>query len=304
MSALAFIIAGMLAAATPLILAAVGEMVAERTGVLNLGIEGMMALGAAVAFIVVTLTGSHLLGFAAAAVAGALLAMVFALLALGFLANQVAAGLGIGVMGQGLSALVGKEYESRTVRGLPDLHVPGLSDIPFLGRTLFSQDIVVWLTIFGAVAIWVVLNRTRAGLVIRAVGENPHAARAVGFRVIAIRTAALAFGGAMAGIAGAYASTVLTTLWAEGMIAGRGWIAVALVVFGTWRTGRVAFGAVLFGALSLGELALQAAGVPLSSQVLASVPYAVTILMLVVISSDRRRMAQNSVASLGQTYHG
>jgi ABC-type uncharacterized transport system permease subunit len=302
MSAVEFILAGMLAAATPFLLAALGELVVERSGVLNLGIEGMMAFGAAVAFVVASLSGSHSLGFLVAALAGAGIALVFALLALGFVANQVAAGLAIGVLGQGLSSLVGKPFESQTISGLPKLPLPVLADIPLIGG-LFSQDAVVWLTLVLAGTIWAVLNHSKLGLIIRAVGENPHASRAIGFPVILIRTGAIAFGGAMAGVAGAYASTVYTPLWADGMIAGRGWIALALVVFGTWQTGRVVFGAFLFGALSLGELSAQAAGVGLPSQLLASIPYIVTILMLAVISSDRRRMRLNTVASLGQPFN-
>jgi general nucleoside transport system permease protein len=301
MSAIEFILAGMLAAAAPFLLAALGELIVERSGVLNLGIEGMMALGAAVGFVVVSTTSSHSLGFLAAALAGVAIALIFALLALGFVANQVAAGLAIGVLGQGLSSLFGKPFESQTVTGLPKLSLPLLSDLPLVGG-LFAQDLVVWLTLALAVAIWATLNHSKLGLIIRAVGENPHATRAIGFPVFLIRTSTIAFGGALAGIAGAYASTVYTPLWADGMIAGRGWIALALVVFGTWQTGRVVFGAFLFGALSLGELTAQAAGVGLPSQLLASVPYAVTILMLAVISSNRRRMRLNTVASLGQPF--
>jgi simple sugar transport system permease protein len=162
--------------------------------------------------------------------------------------------------------------------------MPILSEIPVLGPTLFTQDIVVWLTILGAITMWYVLNRTKVGLIVTAIGENSDAARTIGYPVTSIRYAAVAFGGAMCGLAGAYAATVYTPLWAEGMIAGRGWIAVALVVFGTWQTGRIAFGAVLFGLLSLGELTAQAAGVGLPSQLLSSLPYIATILMLVVIS--------------------
>ncbi len=301
MSGIAFILAGTLAAATPLLLAALGEMVVERSGVLNLGLEGMMALGAALGFIVVFLTGNHALGFLVAGLGGAVLSLVFASLVLGFVANQVAAGLGVGLLGLGLSSLVGKAYESRTVPGLPRLHLPGLSDLPLVGP-LLTQDIVVWLSLVLALGLWAVLAHSKAGLVVRAVGENPHAARALGFPVIAIRCGAIAFGGTLAGLAGAYASTVYTPLWADGMIAGRGWIALALVVFGTWATGRIVFGALLFGALSLGELSAQAAGVGLPSQVLASLPYAVTILMLAVISSDRRRMRRTAIASLGQPF--
>jgi len=301
MTAVDFILAGMLAAATPMLLAALGELVVERSGVLNLGLEGIMALGAALGFITTYTYGSHVLGFVAAALGGAAIALLFALVVLGFMANQVAAGLAIGILGTGLSSLFGKSFESLTITGLPRLALPGLSDLPVVG-VLFVQDIVVWLTLLFALALWAVLNHSKLGLMIRAVGENPHAARAIGFRVIPIRCAAIVFGGALTGIGGAYASTVYTPLWADGMIAGRGWIALALVVFGTWQTGRIVFGALLFGALSLGELSAQAAGVGLPSQVLASLPYVVTILMLAVISSDRRRMRRNTIASLGQPF--
>jgi general nucleoside transport system permease protein len=261
--------------------------VVERTGVLNLGLEGMMALGAAIAFICVYHSGSHLIGFVAAAASGAALAMIFAGLVLGVRANEVAAGLAIGVLGLGLSALFGKSYESQTISGLPEYGLPLLSRIPVVGPTLLTQDIVVWLAVLGTVALWYVLNRTKLGLIITAVGENSVAARAIGYPVGAIRCAAIGFGGGMSGLAGAYAATVYTPLWADGMIAGRGWIALALVVFGTWQTGRVAFGAVLFGLLSIGELSVQAMGVPLPSQLLSSLPYLATILMLVVISKRR-----------------
>lgn len=291
MAALEFLLAGTLAAALPLLLAALGEMVVEKTGLLNLGLEGMMAVGAAIAFIVVWHSGSHALGFAAAALAAAALSMVFAFLVIAVRANQVAVGLAISVLGLGLSALFGKTYESQTISGLPDYGLPLLSSIPMIGPTLLTQDIVVWLSIVGTIALWYALNRTKAGLVIAAVGENADAARALGYPVASIRCAAVAFGGAMCGLAGAYAATVYTPLWADGMIAGRGWIAVALVVFGTWQTGRVAFGALLFGILSLGELTAQAMGVGIPSQVLSSLPYIVTILMLVVISGRMRRAA-------------
>ncbi len=301
MSAAEFILSGMLAAATPFLLAALGELVVERSGVLNLGLEGIMAFAAAIAFIVVYQGGGHMLAFGVAAIAGAALAMVFGVLVLTFRANQVAAGLAIGILGLGLSSLVGKPYESLTITGLPKLALPGLSSLPVVGG-LFVQDAAVWLSLIATAAIWYMFRATKLGLTIRAVGENPHAAHAIGTPVIALRAAAIAFGGAMSGVAGAYASTVYTPLWADGMIAGRGWIALALVVFGTWMTGRVFFGACLFGALSLAELTAQAAGVGLPSQLLASLPYLVTILILGIISSDRRRMRLNAVASLGEPF--
>ncbi|MFB2552867.1 ABC transporter permease [Ensifer soli] len=301
MNALAFILAGMLAAATPFLLAALGEMVVERAGVLNLGVEGLMALGAVVAFIIVYHGGGHILGFLAAGLAGAALSLVFAGVALGFRANQVATGLAIGILGQGLSALFGKSYESLTVKGLPKLALPGLSEIPLIGG-LFVQDAVVWLSLLVTVAIWATFAYTKTGLVLRAIGENPKAAHAIGYPVIGVRVAAIAFGGLMAGFAGAYAATVYTPLWADGMIAGRGWIAIALVVFGTWLTGRVFLGACLFGAVSLTSLAAQTTGLAVPSQLLSSLPYLVTILVLGIISADRRLLKLNGVASLGEPF--
>ena len=260
-----------------------------------------MALAAALAFIVVYQGAGHPAAFGVGALAGMAAALVFAVAVLTFRANQVAAGLAISILCLGLSALAGRSFESLTVTGLPKLEVPLLSDVPVIGG-VFRQDLVVWLALLGAMAIHLVFRHTRLGLVIRAVGENPHAAQTIGHPVIAIRYAAVAFGGAMAGLAGAYASTVYTPLWADGMIAGRGWIALALVVFGTWQTGRVFLGACLFGALSLAELAAQAVGVQLPSQLLASLPYLATIIVLGIISSNRRRMKLNSVASLGEPF--
>ena len=291
----------MLAAATPFLLAALGELIVERTGVLNLGLEGMMAFTAAIAFIGVHAGYGHGMAFLMAALVGALIALLFGMLVLGFRANQVAAGLATGILGLGLSALIGKPYESLTITGIRELAVPGLSDLPLVGG-LFSQDLVVWLTLLLTLGIWWMFRATRLGLVLRAVGENPHAAHAIGIPVITVRLAAIVFGGVMAGLAGAYASTVYTPLWADGMIAGRGWIALALVVFGTWTTSRVFFGACLFGALSLAELTAQATGMRLSSQLLASLPYLVTIAILGIISSNQARMRMNAVASLGKPY--
>ncbi|RJE79141.1 ABC transporter permease [Paracoccus sp. JM45] len=298
MIGLSFVLSGMLAAAMPFLLAALGELVAERAGVLNLGIEGMMALGAVTGFVIIFHGFGHATGFLGAGLAGAALSLLFAWLALSLRANQVAAGLAIGIFGQGLSALFGKSYESMTVAGLPKLQLPLLADLPVVGG-MFTQDIVVWLGIAATLAIWAVLRMTKLGLIIRAVGENPTAARALGYPVIAVRYCAVMFGGLMAGLAGAYAATVYTPLWADGMIAGRGWIALALVVFGTWMVGRLFFGAILFGAVSLAQLAAQANGVNLNSQLLASLPYIVTIVVLGLISSNKKLLKRNGVASLG-----
>ncbi|MFB2564834.1 ABC transporter permease [Rhizobium sp. IMFF44] len=301
MSAVEFILAGMLAAATPFLLAALGELVAERAGVLNLGVEGLMAVGAVIAFIVVYHGGGHLLAFLAAGLGSALLSMIFAGITLGFNANQVAAGLALGILGQGLSALFGKSYESLTVTALPKIAIPGLSQIPIVGG-LFSQDIVVWISLVVTIGIWATFAYSKVGLILRAVGENPKAAHAIGYPIVSIRFAAVMFGGMMAGFAGAYASTIYTPLWADGMIAGRGWIAIALVVFGTWLTSRIFLGACLFGAVSLMGLAAQASGLAVSSQLLACLPYLVTIIVLGIISVDRRLLKLNGVASLGEPF--
>ena len=301
MTAIEFILAGMLAAATPFLLAALGELVAERSGVLNLGVEGMMALGAAVGFITVYSGGGHAMGFVFGGLSGMVLALVFAFVTLGLHANQVAAGLAIGILGLGLSAYFGKPFESLTVTGVGKIAIPGLVELPVIGR-LFRQDIVVWLSLIFTPALWYVLKHTKLGLLLRAVGENPHAASAIGYPVILVRLGAVAFGGVMAGIAGAYASTIYTPLWADGMIAGRGWIAVALVVFGTWMVGRVFLGACLFGAVSLGGIAAQTVGLAIPSQLLASMPYLVTIVVLGVISSNRRLVKLNGIASLGEPF--
>lgn len=301
MSGLSFILAGMLAAATPFLLAALGELVVERAGVLNLGIEGIMALGAVMAFIVVYHGGGHVAAFGVAALAGMALSLVFAWLALGLRANQVAVGLAVGILGSGLSSLIGNSYESLTVTGLPKLALPVLSTLPVIGG-LFVQDAVVWLTLAATAALWAMFRFARIGLILRAVGENPHAARAIGYPVIRLRLWAVLFGGAMSGLAGAYAATVYTPLWADGMIAGRGWIALALVVFGTWMTGRIFFGALLFGAVSLASLVAQTENWAVPSQLLSALPYIVTIVVLGIITSNKRLLKINGVASLGEPF--
>lgn len=301
MNAIEFILSGMLAAATPFLLAALGELVAERSGVLNLGVEGMMAFGAALAFIIVYNGGGHVLAFLVAGAGGILLSLLFAFVALGLRANQVVTGLAVGILGLGLSAFFGKPYESFTVKGVSKISLPVLSDIPVVGG-LFTQDIVTWLAILATAGLWFALSRTKVGLLLRAVGENPKAVNSLGYSVFALRIGAVAFGGLLAGIAGAYASTIYTPLWADGMIAGRGWIAVALVVFGTWMVGRVFLGACLFGAVSLAGIAAQTAGLSIPSQILTSLPYLVTIVVLGIISSNKQLLKLNGIASLGETY--
>ena len=299
---LIFIISGTLAAAVPLLFAAMGELVAERAGMLNLGVEGMMAVGAAAGFVIVAATGSHLLGFAAGGLAAMLLSAVFAGLTLPFSANQVASGLAIGILGLGASSAIGKAHEGTTVPALPKLDLAPLSDLPIIGPAVFQQDWMVYLSMILIVVVWYVLARTKLGLIIRALGEKPEAAHVLGYPVMLIRAGCVLFGGAMAGIGGAYLSTAYTPLWAEGMVAGRGWIVVALIVFGSWMVPRIAFGAYLFGAISLMELSVQALGLNIPSQLLSASPYIVTIIILAVISRDPIKIRLNSPQSLGQTF--
>lgn len=299
---LIFILGGMLSAATPMLFAAMGEVVAERAGVLNLSVEGMMATGAATAFMAATLSGSHLVGFLAAGLAAAALSFIFAALVLGFVANQVAAGLAVGILGLGVSALIGKPFEGTTIAPLAKLDLFGLSLLPVIGPIVFGRDVMVYLGVAFVLAIAAVLGRTKLGLIIRAVGEAPGAARDIGYPVLRIRLACILFGGFMAGLGGAYLSIAYTALWAEGLVAGRGWIAVALVVFGTWMPLRIALGAYVFGAISLMELSLQSLGVQVPSQLLSASPYLITIVVLAAISRDATRIRLNRPLALGQAY--
>ena len=298
---LTFILAGMLAAATPILLAALGEAVAERSGVLNLSVEGMMATGAATAFTVATVTGSPLAGFAAAALAAMALTLVFGALVLGCGANQVASGLAVGILGLGASALVGRAHEGRTIPKVGGLDWAP-ADWPVIGPVLLGQDVVVYLALLAVVLVTLVLTRTSLGLRIRAVGEDPAAAHANGIPVVAIRLGCLVFGGAMAGLGGAHLALAYTGLWAEGLVAGRGWIAVALVVFGAWVPWRIMLGAWLFGAIALMELSVQGLGLDVPSQLLSASPYLVTILVLALISRDPARLRRTQPLSLGKPY--
>lgn len=297
-----FLLAGTMLAGTPLLIAALGELVVEKSGVLNLSVEGMMALGAIAGFVAVKELGSHWLAVASGAAAGAGLAAVFAFLTLGALGNQVASGLAVGVLGLGLSGLLGRPYNDQTVAPMADWVIPGLSALPVLGPGLFQHPPLVYAAPLMAVATWWTLKATKLGLTLRAVGEAPQAAHAVGLKVRRVRLLAVLYGGACAGVAGAFISTVSATLWADGMIAGRGWIVVALVVFGAWRAGGVAVGAYLFGAATLSGLLVQTTGVAIPSQLLVSAPYIVTIVALALMSTDARRIRLNAPASLGQTY--
>lgn len=302
MDTLTFILSGTLVATTPLLIAALGELVAEKAGVLNLSIEGMMALGAAIAFITATASGSYWLAIFAGGMAAILLAALFAVVVLFALGNQVATGLAAGILGLGLAALIGKPYESMTIAPMPRLPIPFLSELPVVGEGLFNHVLLVYLAPVAAIALWWMFRASKIGLILRAAGESPETTHAIGYNVIAVRFLAVLFGGFMAGVAGAFISIASSTLWSDGLIAGRGWIVVALVVFGTWRAERVAIGAYLFGLATIGELLIQSTGIAVPSQLLTSVPYVATIIAIALLSMDGRRIALNAPVSLGRVY--
>jgi len=292
-----------LGAGTPLVFAALGELVTEKSGVLNLGIEGMMVVGAVCGFVVAAQSGSLWLGVLAAGLAGAAMAGLFAVLVLSFQANQVAAGLALTIFGLGASAYVGLDYTSVVLTGMQPLHIPWLSELPVVGPLLFSLDPLMYLSFVMLAGVSWFLYRTRLGLMLRGVGEAPESAHAIGCPVIRIRYLAVLFGGAMAGLGGAYLALVYTPLWVEGMSAGRGWIALALVVFATWRPLRVMLGAYLFGFITIIQFHAQAIGADLPSQLLSMLPYLATIVVLVLISRDPRTIRLNTPVSLGISYY-
>jgi len=296
------IILAVLAASTPLLLAAAGELVAERAGVLNLGVEGMMIMGAACGFAGAYLTGSTFIGALCGIVAGAALSVVFAVLTLGLAVNQVATGLALTILGIGLSGLIGAGFVGEKIVSAPHLFVPVLTDLPFVGRILFGQDAFVYLSLALVGGIWWFLYRTRSGLVLRAIGDNHTSAHALGYPVLQIRMLAVLFGGACAGLGGAYLPLAYTPFFIPGMTAGRGWIALALVVFASWRPGRLVIGAYLFGAVTILQLHAQGAGFGIPSQLMTSLPYLATILVLVAISRARATAGSAAPASLGVVF--
>lgn len=291
-------------AATPLLFAAVGELVVERSGVLNLGVEGMMLAGAVTGFAVTLTTGSGTIGIIAAAIAGAAMALVFGFLTLTLLANQVATGLALTIFGVGLSALVGSGFVGTPLPRLPRLDIPGVSDLPVVGPLLFGHDVLVYLAVLLTLAVAWFLARSRAGMILRAVGENHEAAHGLGYPVIRIRYLAVLFGGLSAGLGGAFLSLAYTPMWIEQMTAGRGWIALALVVFAAWRPLRVLVGAYLFGGVTILQLHAQGMGLfAVPSQVLSMLPYLATIVVLVVISVGPWKGRLQAPACLGRPFH-
>ena len=297
------IILAVLAASTPLLLAATGELVTERSGVLNLGVEGMMIVGAACGFGGAWLSGSIIVGALCGIVAGVLMSLIFALMTLGLAVNQVATGLALTILGIGLSGLIGSRFVGEKISLAPHLYIPGLTDIPLIGRILFGEDAFVYLSLALVAGVWFFLYRTRAGLILRAAGDNHASAHALGYPVLRIRMFAVMFGGACAGLAGAYLPLAYTPFFIPGMTAGRGWIALALVVFATWRPARLLLGAYLFGGITILQLHIQAWGLEVPSQFLTMLPYLATVVVLVLISRDSTRIRLNAPACLGRPFH-
>lgn len=300
--ALEAVVLTIVTASTPLLLAALGELVTERAGVLNLGVEGMMVMGAVAGFAVALTTGSPHLGILASALAGAALAIPFGILTLNLVANQVATGLALTLLGLGLSGLAGEKFVGQPGVRLAKIHIPGLSDIPFVGPILFGQDILVYVSIVLTLAVGWFLFRTRAGLVLRAVGDSHSSAHALGYSVIRVRWGAVLFGGALSGLGGGYLSLAYTPQWVENMTSGRGWIALALVVFSSWLPGRLVIGAYLFGAVTILGFFVQGMGLGVPSQLLSSLPYLVTVVALVIISRKRGSRRSDTPACLGQSF--
>ena len=296
------ILISVIIAATPILIAALGEVVAERSGVLNLGVEGMMIVGAVTAFATAQITGSPYLAILTAALAGVAMAGLFAILAIWLATNQVATGLALTLFGLGVASLAGESFVGRPGVKLGDIAVPYLSDLPYVGTVLFAQSPLFYLSIALTVGVTVFLFRTGAGLRLRSVGDQPVAAHALGLKVNRIRTLAVLFGGLCAGIAGAQLTLVYTPQWIDGLSAGRGWIALALVVFASWRPTRVLAGAYLFGAVTIAQFHAQAFGVDIPSQFLSALPYLATILVLVIFASNRRFTMVNTPAALGRPF--
>jgi ABC-type uncharacterized transport system permease subunit len=295
------IVLSVLAASTPLLIAATGELVTERAGVLNLGVEGMMIMGAACGFGGALLTGSTIIGAVCGIAAGTLLSLVFAAMTLGLAVNQVATGLALTILGIGLSGLIGAGFVGERIAPAPHLQIPGLTDIPVVGRILFGEDAFVYLSLALVAGVWWFLYRTRAGLILRACGDNHVSAHALGYPMLRIRMYAVMFGGACAGLAGAYLPLAYTPFFIPGMTAGRGWIALALTVFASWLPGRLVIGAYLFGAVTILQLHAQGAGIGIPSQFMSSLPNLATVVVLVLLSRTRTG-GSTAPAALGTVF--
>lgn len=291
-------------AGTPLVIVALGELITEKSGMLNLGAEGMMSVGAVAAFATAHLSGSVWLAVPAGMLAGVVLALLFGFITIHLMANQVATGLAVAIFGVGLAAFLGKPFESAVLSPTAPMSLPVLADIPVLGPALFNQQALVYLSWLLLAAIAWLLHRSRAGLVLKAVGESPASAHAVGISVVRVRYLAVLFGGAMAGLGGAFLSVFHTPMWTENMIAGKGWIALALVVFATWRPFRVLLGAYLFGGLLIIQLFVQSSTLQLEvpAQFLSALPYLSTIVVLVLISRNAHMIRLHSPAALGKPF--
>ena len=291
------IILGISVASVPLIFAAIGELVVERSGVLNLGVEGMMIMGAIIGLVVQYHTGSGLLSVIAAMAAGMLMASIFAFLTQLFLTNHVATGLALTLFGLGVAAFIGKNYSDITVTRISALHIPWFSDLPVIGSLFYLAILMVFL-------VWWFLFKTKRGLILRAIGDNHDAAHAIGHQVIRYRVLAILFGGGMAGIGGAYLSLVQVPMWVEGMSAGRGWIAIALVVFASWQPFKVIVGALIFGGISILQLHAQAFGVYIPAQYLSMLPYLMTIIVLVSLRIGSKSNTNRTMPNcLGKVFH-
>lgn len=303
MNEIALLVAAALSAGTPLALAGLGLLINEKVGVVNLGAEGMMLIAAVVGFATAFHTGSLLLAFAAGALAGAITAGLFGLLAIWLNTNQYATGLAVSLFGGGFSAFVGVSYVGKTLATQTSHSLPWLGDLPFVGPALFQQHPMVYGSVLIAVGMAWFFGRTHMGLVLRSVGENPESAHALGYPVRLLRLACVMAGGALCGVAGAYLSVVYAPMWVEGMVSGRGWIALALTVFATWRAARLLLGAYLFGGVTMLQLALQGAGVDMPSQIMSMLPYLATIVVLVLISSNPAWIRLNIPSSLGKPFY-
>jgi general nucleoside transport system permease protein len=302
MEGFALLIAATLNAGTVLALAGLGLLINERSGIVNLGAEGVMLVAAIAGFATAVHTGNDWLAFGAGALAGMVLAAAFGALVIWLNTNQYACGLALSLFGAGFSAFVGTGYVQAKIGERTPWQVPGLADLPFFGPALFRQHPMVYLAIALTAAIAWFLYRSRAGLVLRAVGESPESAHALGYPVRRIRMLAVVTGGALCGVAGAYLSVVYTPLWVEGMVAGKGWIALALTTFATWRPTRVLLGAYLFGGVTMLQFQLQGEGIDVPSQFLSMLPYVATVVVLVLISRNAAWIRANMPASIGKPF--